>query len=413
MNFVVVMYQTSNSKGQELVAQRMVKWFNKLGYKSILVTSIFHDFEPIEKFNEIEEKGFKIFENDPYINLPTVRVCSYKTIWPPRRIMFKDFLNILREIDNKFGIDVIITHSTLWNGPEEVVKYITWKRICKVVSGKVTETLFVHMSHYQPPDPIRYSLEERAYRMAWNSTVLPSIFKVADLILCVTPIEAEDMINMGAFPQQIHIFPCGLDDDIARLIDQVKPDLIIDRYKLHDKKVIAYLGTIEERKNPLAVLKIAARFKNRKDVVFVIAGRPGDQYKEVIEEAQKLDNVVITGEISDEEKASLIKASYLNVIMSRMEALGLTQIEFMYGGVPVITSAVYGQKWVVRDKIDGIHVKGPDDIDGAVKAIEELIKNEELREQMSKNAKERAKQFLMSNVMKQLIERLKIIKESR
>lgn len=31
----VIMYQTSNSKGgQELVAQRMVKWFLRLGYEA-------------------------------------------------------------------------------------------------------------------------------------------------------------------------------------------------------------------------------------------------------------------------------------------------------------------------------------------------------------------------------------------
>jgi len=39
----VIMYQTSNSKGQELVAQRMVKWFLRLGYESYLITSIYHD----------------------------------------------------------------------------------------------------------------------------------------------------------------------------------------------------------------------------------------------------------------------------------------------------------------------------------------------------------------------------------
>ena len=31
----IIMYQTSNSKGQELVAQRMVRDFNKLGAKSL------------------------------------------------------------------------------------------------------------------------------------------------------------------------------------------------------------------------------------------------------------------------------------------------------------------------------------------------------------------------------------------
>jgi hypothetical protein len=48
------MYQTSKSKGQELVAQRMVKWAIKLGYKSYLITSIYHDNEPIIKERELE-----------------------------------------------------------------------------------------------------------------------------------------------------------------------------------------------------------------------------------------------------------------------------------------------------------------------------------------------------------------------
>jgi Glycosyltransferase len=85
-----------------------------------------------------------------------------------------------------------------------------------------------------------------------------------------------------------------------------------------------------------------------------------------------------------------------------MEALGLTQLEFMYGGVPVITSAVYGQKWVVRDGIDGIHVNGPDDVEGAAKAVERLLNNPDERDRMGRNARERAEQFLMSKIVREL-----------
>jgi hypothetical protein len=37
------MYQTSKSKGQELVAQRMVREFIKMGHEAYLITSIYHD----------------------------------------------------------------------------------------------------------------------------------------------------------------------------------------------------------------------------------------------------------------------------------------------------------------------------------------------------------------------------------
>jgi len=412
MKFFSVMYQTSNSKGQELIAQRMVKWARRLGYEAWLITSIYHDGEPVVPLTEVLKSidGYIVFENDSKVGLPVIRVDSSKTFWPPRRIMFRDFITILKNIDDKIGIDFIVTHSTLWNGPEEVSRWIMWKRLMRSLGEVVNTTIYGHMSHYQPPDPTRYEPIERAYRMAWNSTTFSTIFKVADFIICVTNVEAEDMITYGARPDQIHLFPGGLDDDLAALIDSAKPDDFIEKYGIsRDKIIISYLGTVEERKNPLAVVMVAKRLKNLKDVVFVIAGKPGDQWSEVVREARNLKNVVITGELSEEYKASLIKASYLNIIMSKMEALGLTQIEFMYGGVPVVSSGTYGQKWLITNNVDGVVVKGPDDIEGAAKAIEELVKKPDKRELMSVNARNKAKNLLMSKLMTELLNRVKSV----
>jgi glycosyltransferase involved in cell wall biosynthesis len=412
MKFFSVMYQTSNSKGQELVAQRMVKWARRLGYDAWLITSIYHDGEPVVPLTEVLKSidGYIMFEDDPKVGLPVIRVDSSKTFWPPRRITFRDFITILKNIDDKVGIDFIVTHSTLWNGPEEVSRWIMWKKLMRSLGESVNTTVYGHMSHYQPPDPTRYEPIERAYRMAWNSTTFPMIFRVADLVICVTNVEAEDMITHGARPDQIHLFPGGLDDDLATLIDNAKPDEFLEKYRIsRSKLVISYLGTVEERKNPLAVVRIAKRLKNLKDVVFVIAGKPGDQWDDVVREAKDLKNVVITGELSEEYKASLIKASYLNIIMSKMEALGLTQIEFMYGGVPVISSGTYGQKWLITNNVDGVIVRGPDDVEGAARAIEELVKNPSKRDLMSTNAREKAKKFLMSKLMEELLSKAKSI----
>ncbi len=409
----IIMYQTSHSKGQELVAQRMVKWFNRFGHKAYLITSIYHDGEEIVKKREIELTidGYRIFEKDPAIELPVVRVDSDKTTWPPRRIMFRNFVDVLRKLCDELKLNVLITHSTLWNGPEETAKFIMWRRTIKSLNlNGGLDPIYCHMSHYQPPDPTRYSLIERAYRMAWNHLIFPQIFKTADLIICVTPVEAEEMIKMGARPDQIYIFPGGIDDDEFIDLERVDSSEFRTKYDIPcDKKLISYLGTVEERKNPLAIVKIAEKLKDRKDIHFVIAGRPGDQWSEVEKECSKLRNVTLTGELSNEDKLKLIKESYLNIIMSRMEALGLTQLEFMYGGVPVITSGTYGQKWIVRNNIDGIHVNGPDDIDGAVRAIEYLVDNPQVRNEMSINAKERASKFLMSKLMRDFIEKLESV----
>ncbi|MEB2793223.1 MAG: glycosyltransferase family 4 protein [Caldisphaeraceae archaeon] len=413
--FYSVMYQTSNSKGQELVAQRMLKFALKLGYKGYLITSIYHDGEPVISDRELEILGkpYRVFERDPRIGLPTIRVLSRKLRWPPRRIYFRDYISVLNMIEKEIGIDFIVTHSTLWNGPEDTAKWILWRKIMESMGVHEKRVVFGHMSHFQPPTSGRYDPFERTYRIAWNTTELPSIFKAADIILAVTGVEAEDMITMGAQPSQIFIFPGGLDDEEAKEIDNAKGEDFLDEFRIENgKKVISYLGTVEERKNPAGVVQVAKMFRNNDDVVFVIAGKPGDQWEKVIKEARKLRNVIVTGELSIKQKASLIKASYLNIIMSRIEALGLTQIEFMYGGVPVVTSATYGQKWLITHNRDGIHLNGPDDIQGAYKAIMTLLNNESLRDEMGKNARDKAKGFLLSTLMKSLLEKAKQISQS-
>lgn len=412
MKFFSVMYQTSNSKGQEVLAQRMVKWARRLGLNAWLITSIYHDDKPVIQPSSVvkSEKRYIMFESDPAIKLPTIRVDSSKAIWPPRRVLFRDFISILRTIDNDIGIDFVITHSTLWNGPEDTSRWVLWKRLMIGLGEVEKNVVYAHMSHYQPPDPSRYSIIERTYRMAWNLTAFPAIFKAADMVLCLTNVEAEDMLSLGLRPEQIHIFPGGLDDDLALLIDLTDPSLFRDKFKIdEDKLIVTYLGTIEERKNPIAIVKVAKMLRSFRDVIFVLAGRPGDQWHVVAKEAKNLDNVIITGEIDENLKASLIKASYINIVMSKMEAFGLAQLEFMYGGVPVVTSGVYGQKWLIRNGLDGVHVAGPDDVEGAANAIMALVKNRELRDIMGRNAKERAKKMLISKLMIELIEKAKRI----
>jgi len=408
-NAAVVMYQTSNSKGQELVAQRMVKWLRKLGVKAWLVTSVYHDGR---KVATLGKDRYALFPKDPYVKIPVVRVSGYKSRWPPRRVMITGLTEVMNVLHDELGIDAVITHSTIWNGPEEMAKWVMWRKLYNLTTGKGTSPIYAHMSHYQPPDPIRYGEIERTYRISWNKLAFPQIFRAADIILCVTPLEAENMVMLGASPTKIHIYPGGLDDDEARLIDEARSDLVIEKYKLpKDKYLITYLGTVERRKNPLAIVRVAAKLRRRGDAAFVIAGRPGNQYEEVVTEGRKLKNLYILGELSNEEKASLIKASHINIIMSKMEALGLTQVEFMYGGVPVVTSAVYGQKWLVGHLTEGLHVNGPNDVDGAARAVEVLLKDQDLYLELSENARARAKLFLASKLTKNLIERMKTIYE--
>ncbi|MCP8307371.1 MAG: glycosyltransferase family 4 protein [archaeon] len=410
------MYQTSKNKGQELVAQRMVRGFIKLGNEAYLITSLYHDgveIIPPESLNE--DKGYA-YSEDSELGIPVIRVNSYVTRWPPRRIVFKDFIYTLERIINEFRLNVLITHSTLWGGPEEVAKFVEWRRSIKNLGGYQDPIVFCHMSHFQEPSPKRYSLSERTFRMAWNKLSLPQILREVNLLLVVTPYEEEVKVKMGAKREKCFLFPGGVDDEAFLRFSSLDTQEFFKRLNVKDNvKIISYLGSIEERKNPLAVLKVAEKLQKRHDIHFVIAGYGNSSYANRVNEvAKKLSNVTYLGEINEKEKIQLIKLSYLNIIMSKLEALGLTQLEFMFHGVPVVTSAVGGQSWLIRNEQEGIHVNGPDDINGAVGAIVRIVDDPQLWIRLSTNAKNRVKSFTISRLIHELDRAIteELVKES-
>lgn len=399
----IIMYQTSNSKGQELVAQRMVRDFNKLGQKAYLITSIFHDGREVVPAEGLVRRGY-LFAEDNVLKIPVIRVDSHIATWPPRRIVFRDFIHTLERIVDEFELNVLVTHSTLWNGPEDAAKFIAWRRDMRSLGDYQDPIVFCHMSHFQEPSSLRYSLSELTFRTAWNRLSLSKILEIANLILVVTPLEKKSKVKMGGKPEKCFLFPGGVDDEAFLSFASGDNAGFLGRHNISaSARIVSFLGTIEERKNPLAVLKVAEKLKERQNLHFVLAGKGGSAYAEGVEKmARSLPNVTYLGEIDDDEKVQLIKASYLNIIMSRLEALGIAQLEFMYCGVPVITSATGGQSWLVQDGVDGLHVKGPEDITGAVNAIVRLLEDENIYKQMTTNAKEKASKFTTSRLVAEL-----------
>src|SRR4030066_1547436 len=193
----VIMYQTSKSKGQELVAQRMVREFIKMGHEAYLITSIYHDGAEVISPIGLRRTGGYMFIQDNELRIPVIRVDSYVARWPPRRIVFRDFMSTLSNIVDKLRLDVLITHSTLWDGPVEVAKFVQWRKDMRSIGGYEDPLVVCHMSHFQETSPKRYALMERSFRIVWNRLTLPQIFSTANLILVVTPFEKEAKAKLG------------------------------------------------------------------------------------------------------------------------------------------------------------------------------------------------------------------------
>ena len=73
------------------------------------------------------------------------------------------------------------------------------------------------------------------------------------------------------------------------------------------------------------------------------------------------------------------------VLSSHSEGLPLSVIEAMSVGLPVVASDVGAMKEIIEHRKDGILVR-PESVDDLVKALNELIEDDALRRNLSRNA---------------------------
>ncbi|WP_440067794.1 glycosyltransferase [Tenacibaculum discolor] len=121
----------------------------------------------------------------------------------------------------------------------------------------------------------------------------------------------------------------------------------------------------------------------------------GSQERELKNQTKTLnieDNVVFTGKIPFEEVANYHNMLSISVYLSNDESFGVAIIESSACEKPVIVSNVGGLPEVVEDGITGIVVP-KQNVDKTVEALEKLIFDKKLQEQMGKAGRERVKKM--------------------
>ena len=173
-------------------------------------------------------------------------------------------------------------------------------------------------------------------------------------------------------------FPDKADD--ADKIEQIR--------KLYgNKKILFFIGRHVPYKG-IEYLIECEKFVDD-DCVFVVAGK-GPLTKRLKTQAAHSDRIKFIGKISDEELRLYLKASYLFLFPSinRSEAFGVALAEALYCGLPAVSFDIEGSgvTWVNKNNYSGVVVKNFDK-QAFARTINELLKKEDLRAELSRNAK--------------------------
>ena len=157
---------------------------------------------------------------------------------------------------------------------------------------------------------------------------------------------------------------------------------------------ILFAGRLErEHKGLDYLIDIIGRVSTEISDLYVDIIGNGPSYnwlKEEIEKAGLEDNVHLVG-TTDNVYQFYAKASVM-VQTSRWEGFGMTILEAMSCGVPVVAFHNYGPDEIIRDSVDGYLIEHYNTEKFAQKVVD-ILKQSELRKELGKKAIERAQDF--------------------
>jgi glycosyltransferase involved in cell wall biosynthesis len=157
---------------------------------------------------------------------------------------------------------------------------------------------------------------------------------------------------------------------------------------------ILFIGTTEPRKNLARLIEAYAALSERRGDVpdLVIAGAiPGSADHLFAGTPENLRaRVRLTGYVSDEERQRLYREASMLVLPSLTEGFGITALEAMTVGVPVVASRRGALPEVVGDA--GILID-PENVVDLSNALERVLSDEGLRRSMAERGVLRARQF--------------------
>jgi len=297
------------------------------------------------------------------------------------KIGYARLLKGLKETIEKIKPEIVHEH----NLHPHLFQLVRWK-------GEVGYGLFAELHH--PAIELDFFMQ----RLMMSPAVmgLKRMSKAIDAFVAHTVLESKWLVSKG--------IP---DSKIALVRFPAIPSELISyggcSMDLHD---IAYLGRIVYRKGLHRLLKALSIVKSRLGVFKAdIAGPSDPRYleslKTLIAKLGLKDNVSLIGIVKEEEKYEFIKSHKIFVLPSLKEYTPGVLLEAQALGLPVIATKVGAVPEMMIDGETGLLVKPGDELELA-KAIEILIRDEELRKCLSLNAREFAKNFVLEKQVDKL-----------
>ena len=255
----------------------------------------------------------------------------------------------------------------------------------------------VHTYHTMYENYARYvKLNERIGEKAVSRFVQRRLGKVKHIIAPTQKV-ADSLENYG-LTSTIHIVPTGI--DLAKYEKKEDPDAILALKQTIgipvDSPVLISIGRLAQEKNAGELLKNFAKIlKRNKDVVMVFVG--DGPYRGNLEHLchslSISDNVIFTGMIAPSDIALYYQLGTIFVAASQSETQGLTYIEALASGLPVVCRYDDCVEDVVIDGKNGFTYTTDEEY---IERIQLILQDNKMLKEMGEQATLQARRYSFS-----------------
>ncbi len=226
--------------------------------------------------------------------------------------------------------------------------------------------------------------------------------KHADRIIAISEKTKADIVEFyGTDPNKIEVIYQTCDDSFKTPFATEELARIRQHYQLPEKFLLS-VGTIEDRKNLL--LLIRALKDVDKDFKLVVIGKQTPYFESVQQEIEKLElqqRVIFLKNIPFSDLPGIYQLASIFVYPSFYEGFGIPIIEALYSKIPVI--AATGSCLEEAGGPDSLYVN-PNNAEELTHAIQMVINQPELQQQMKERGMEFVQKFESAVVTKQLMD---------
>ena len=234
------------------------------------------------------------------------------------------------EIAQRYNPDIIHAHDWLTYPAAIAAKKVTAKPLVSHVHSTEFDRTGGHF-----PNPEVFEIERKG-------------LEYSDRVISVSNFTKNILIgNYGIKPDKINVVHNGCEQ-----IEKSEFPPALTALKELGYKIVLYLGRITLQKGPEYFIRAAKKVTEfNPKTIFVVAGS-GDMQEKMIAEASYLgimDKVMFTGFLRGDEKNKIYQAADVYVMPSVSEPFGITPLEAIANGTPVLVSKQSGVSEVLSN----------------------------------------------------------------